>query len=194
MCAGSHGNWIIRFADYDGAMTARREEETSRRAMGSWLSGTQMPGGENNDYRGEDLGLPEDGTGSLATGWQRVLGLLADWLISYGVAFLILGGWANNIGTTVLIVWFVIGVLAVTFFGFTPGQYITGMRVARVDFGAERGAAEATGEVARAAVGPVRALGRQLLISFVVPALINDYNGRAMHDRATGTALVRTRG
>ncbi|MCF8611313.1 RDD family protein [Gordonia sp. HY285] len=175
-------------------MTARREEETSRRAMGSWLSGTQMPGGENNDYRGEDLGLPASGVGSLATGWQRVLGLLVDWLISYGVAFLILGGWHNNIGTTVLIVWFVIGVLAVSLFGFTPGQYITGMRVARVDFGAERGAAEAAGEVPRAAVGPVRALGRQVLISFVVPALINDFNGRAMHDRATGTALVRTRG
>ncbi|MGO3325456.1 RDD family protein [Gordonia sp. (in: high G+C Gram-positive bacteria)] len=173
-------------------MTARREEHASRRAMGTWLSGTQMPGGENNDYRGQDLGLPESGVGSLSTGWQRVLGLLVDWLLSYGIALLIVG-WGSNIGTSVLIVWFVIGVLTVTFFGFTPGQYITGMRVARVDHGAQRGASEAAGEVPRAAVGPVRALARQVLISFVVPALINDYNGRAMHDRATGTALVRAR-
>lgn len=161
--------------------------------MGSWMSGTQIPGGENNDYPGEDLGVPDRGAGSLASGWQRVLGLLVDWLISYGIAFLIVG-WGSSTGTTVLIVWFVIGVIAVSLFGFTPGQYITGMRVARVDFGPERGAAEAAGEVPRAAVGPVRALVRQALISFVVPALINDYNGRAMHDRATGTALVRTRG
>lgn len=160
--------------------------------MGTWLSGTQMPGGENNAYRGQDLGLPEAGVGSLATGWLRVLGLLVDWLLAYGIALLIVG-WGSNIGTTVLIVWFVIGVLTVSLFGFTPGQYITGMRVARVDYGAKRGADEAAGDVPRAAVGPVRALARQVLISFVVPALINDFNGRAMHDRATGTALVRTR-
>ena len=67
------------------------------------------------------------------------------------------------------------------------------MRVARVDYGVERNTAEATGEQSPAAVGIVRAFFRQLLMIFLVPALINDYNGRALHDRATGTALVRTR-
>ena len=45
----------------------------------------------------------------------------------------------------------------------------------------------------RAAVGVVRALVRQLLIVVVVPALINDNNGRALHDRVTRTAVVRSR-
>ena len=40
---------------------------------------------------------------------------------------------------------------------------------------------------------PGRARVRQLLIPLVVPGLINDYKGRAMHDRATGTAVVRSR-
>jgi hypothetical protein len=65
--------------------------------------------------------------------------------------------------------------------------------VARVDYGPDRTEAEVTGEVPVAAVGILRALGRQVLIVFLVPALINDYNGRALHDRATGTALVRSR-
>ena len=42
-------------------------------------------------------------------------------------------------------------------------------------------------------MGIVRAVARQVLMIFLVPALINDYNGRALHDRATGTAIIRTR-
>lgn len=179
-----------------------------REAAGSWLTGPyQAPG--DVEYRGADLGLPESGPGALAGGWLRVLGLFVDWLLSAGIALLIVGPRAaadvNGHHFTALEmttraiawpqfgVWFVVGVAAVLFFGFTPGQFIVGTRVARVDLGPERGAAEAAGTAPRAAVGPVRALGRQVLIPFVVPALINDYNGRAMHDRATGTAIVRTR-
>ncbi|MBM7367053.1 RDD family protein [Gordonia hydrophobica] len=175
------------------------------RATGTWLSGPQFPGAANNEYRGQDLGLPESGPGALAGGWHRVLGLLLDWLIAGGVAIAIVGvqpahEMASSLemtvraaGTPQLIVWWAIGVVAVALFGFTPGQFIAGTRVARVDLGAERVTAEAQGREQAAAVGPVRALGRQVILLFVVPALINDYNGRAMHDRATGTAIVRTR-
>jgi uncharacterized RDD family membrane protein YckC len=76
-------------------------------------------------------------------------------------------------------VWLVIGVGAVTLFGFTPGQFFLGLRVARID-----------GPVS---VGFVRALVRSLLLMFVAPALFTDGDGRGMHDRATGTALVRSR-
>ncbi|GAC69485.1 RDD family protein [Gordonia soli] len=165
------------------------------RITGSWLSGPQAGAGNQPDveYRGEDLGLPESGPGALAGGWQRVLALMVDWLLSGGIALLFVDFGSPIIGTTVLGVWFVIGVVSITFFGFTPGQFAVGLRVARVDHGPERGAAEARGEVPPAAVGIIRALARQVLIVFLVPALINDYNGRAMHDRATGTGLVRTR-
>ncbi|AFR49705.1 transporter [Gordonia sp. KTR9] len=165
------------------------------RVTGSWLSGPQIgpATGVDNEYRGQDLGLPESGPGSLATGWPRVAALLVDWLIAGGLAMAFVGFPSAHLGTTQLGIWFVMGVFAVTLFGFTPGQLVIGMRVARVDFGAERNTAEATGEQSPAAVGIVRAFFRQLLMVFLVPALINDYNGRALHDRATGTALVRTR-
>lgn len=181
---------------------------TMREAAGTWLTGPYVA---KNDveYRGSDLGLPEHGRGSMAGGWLRVLALLLDWVIAAGLAFLIVGPReaievnghvysAFEVTVQAMVwwqfgIWFVLGVLTVVLFGFTPGQYLAGTRVARVDFGAQRGAAEAAGTEPRAAVGPVRALFRQLLIPFVVPALINDYNGRAMHDRATGTAIVRAR-
>ncbi|GAB88110.1 RDD family protein [Gordonia rhizosphera] len=165
------------------------------RATGSWLSGPQIgPGGGGDvEYRGQDLGLPADGPGSLATGWQRTMGLLVDWLLAGGISLLFVRFGSPNLGTVVLGVWFVIGVVSVSLFGFTPGQFALGLRVARVDHGPERAEAEATGKVRFAAVGVVRALARQVLIVFLVPALINDYNGRALHDRSTGTAMVRTR-
>lgn len=166
------------------------------RVTGSWLSGPQIgpENGVDNEYRGQDLGLPESGPGSLATGWPRVAGLLVDWLIAGGLAMAFFGGFNSpHLGTAQMGVWFVMGIFAVTLFGFTPGQLVIGMRVARVDYGVERNTAEATGEQSPAAVGIVRAFFRQVLMIFLVPALINDYNGRALHDRATGTALVRTR-
>ncbi|MEO9327537.1 RDD family protein [Gordonia aurantiaca] len=167
------------------------------RVTGSWLSGPQIgPGaGVENDWRGQDLGLPASGPGSLATGWQRVGGLLVDWLIAAGLALVFVGGdlESSKLGTLQLGIWLVVGIFAVTLFGFTPGQYALGMRVARVDYGTDRNRAEAEGGEPPAAVGVVRAFFRQLLMIFLVPALINDYNGRALHDRATGTAILRTR-
>ena len=164
------------------------------RILGSWLSGPQA-GAPTPDieFRGQDLGLPQSGPGSLSSGWPRVAALLVDWLLAGGVSLLFTDFGSPNLGTTILAVWFVIGVLSVTLFGFTPGQLALGLRVARVDYGPERNTAEATGEQPFAAVGVIRALARQVLIVFLVPALMNDHNGRALHDRATGTAMLRTR-
>jgi uncharacterized RDD family membrane protein YckC len=153
------------------------------RITGSWLSGPQAAledGADVGDYRGEKLGLPESGPGALASSWHRCLGLLADWLMCGGISLLFVQDLqSSSLSTVVLGVWFIIGVGTVTTFGFTPGQFLTGMRVARVD-GGDR-------------VGFVRALIRQVLIVFLVPPLINDHDGRGMHDRATGTALIRAR-
>lgn len=163
------------------------------RSTGSWLSGP--PTGEPTDieYRGADLGLAESGPGSMAGGWHRVLALLVDWLLGAGLSLLFVPYGSGSMGITVLTIWFVIGVVTVTFFGFTPGQFATGIRVARVDYGPDRTADEIVGRQPVAAVGIVRAVARQILIVFIVPALMNDYNGRALHDRATGTAIIRSR-
>ncbi|MEU4313765.1 RDD family protein [Nocardia sp. NPDC024068] len=149
------------------------------RITGSWLSGPPVaPGtGAADDYAGAELGLPRDGAGSLPGMFRRVVAMLVDWLIAVGISALIAQGMpasSVNLG-----LWFVIGVAAVTLFGFTPGQYFLRIRVTRVD--------------ADAPVGFLRALGRQVLLVFVIPALFTDADGRGMHDRATGTAVVRSR-
>lgn len=162
------------------------------RSLGSWLSGTQPGVGSDNAYQGQDLGLPERGPGALATGWTRCGGLLLDWLMAYGIALLIVGGDMSRAATPELAVWFVVGVFTISLFGFTPGQFVLGLKVIRVDHGPEVTESIAAGTKA-VAVGFLRALGRQVLIVFIVPALLNDYNGRALHDRATGTAVVKSR-
>lgn len=109
--------------------------------------------------------------------FRRVVAMLVDWLIAVGISALIAQGMPTS--SVNLLLWFVIGVAAVTLFGFTPGQYFLRIRVVRVD--------------AAAPVGFLRALGRQALLVFVIPALFTDEDGRGMHDRATGTAVVRSR-
>ncbi|MFW0791742.1 RDD family protein [Gordonia sp. CPCC 205333] len=167
------------------------------REIGSWLSGTQIGGNPDNEYQGQDLGLPRRGPGALATGWARCWGLLVDWLMAYGIALIFVredtfAETIRHVGTPQLAVWFVVGVFTITLFGFTPGQFVAGLRVIRVDHGPDLTKSIASGEKS-VAVGFIRALMRQLLIVVIVPALLNDYNGRALHDRATGTAVIKTR-
>ena len=133
-----------------------------------------------NDYPGQRLGLPEDGPGSIARFGRRIGALLIDWLIAYGLAALAmsLGLLSLNIlSTAVLGVWFVLGVVSVRLFGFTPGQLVLGLRVASID--------------QRMHVGVGRAAVRGLLIALVIPALFTDGDFRGYQDRFTNTAVVR---
>jgi RDD family len=141
---------------------------------------------QSQGYPGRLLGLPESGSGSLAGLGRRLVALLADWFIAYGLARLtvtfglitteqFLYGQAG--AAIVLATWLVLGVVAVRLFQFTPGQFALGLRVASVD--------------ARLNVGVGRALVRGVLIAFVIPALFVDVDGRGIQDRVTGTAVVR---
>jgi len=139
-----------------------------------------MTQGSRSAYPGEALGLPQSGPGSLATMGRRMVALLIDWLISYGLAALALAFGAlsqRSLATAVLVIWLVLGVVAVRLFGSTPGQLALGLGVAAVD--------------GRIPVGVVRLAIRGLLVAMVVPALFTDYDGRGLHDRLTGTAVVR---
>lgn len=153
---------------------------------GSWLSGpaAALPKGQQQEqkYPGQLLGLPEHGPGSLVTTARRAFALIIDWFMSMAIAMALVGDnplESPLLSAYTLIVWFVVGVACVTLFSFTPGQFIAGLQVARVD--------------APARVGFVRALSRQLLLVFIAPAIINDLDGRGLQDRATGTAVVRSR-
>lgn len=131
-------------------------------------------------YAGEGLGLPPIGPRSLAGFGRRLLALLVDWLVAYGLAALgmSLGLWSPTaLSTAVLVVWLVIGAVSVRLFGFTPGQLALGLMVISVDD--------------RLHVGIGRAVVRGLLIALVVPPLFTDSDGRGLQDRITATAVVR---
>lgn len=151
------------------------------REIGSWLSGPQSGAASaDSPYPGHALGLPESGSRSLARMGRRFAALTVDWFIAYGLVSLALAaGWVTvqTQSTWVLAAWFVLGVISVRLFGFTPGQYALGLMVIPVDN--------------RRHVGSGRAIVRGLLIALAVPALFTDADGRGMQDRATATAVVR---
>lgn len=149
-------------------------------SVGSWMSGSDPGNDVGSDYPGQRLGLPETGPGSIARFGRRIAALLIDWFIAYGLAGLAMTlGWISiqTLSTSVLAIWFVLGVVSVRLFGFTPGQIALGLRVASVDN--------------RIHVGIGRAVVRGLLIALVIPALFTDSDLRGYQDRFTNTAVVR---
>lgn len=149
--------------------------------ISSWLSGPEPVAA--GDYPGQRLGLPRGGPGSLAGFGRRLTALCLDWAVAYGLAGLgVAAGLVTPglLATVVLVVWLVLGAAAVRLFGFTPGQYACGLRVATVAPGATV-----------AGVGIGRAVLRGLVIALVIPALFVDGDGRGWQDRVTGTAVLR---
>ncbi|MEV7685202.1 RDD family protein [Streptomyces bungoensis] len=152
----------------------------NRQAMGSWLSGPRAAmeeAGADFGYRGEQLGLPEDGPNSIARPGRRLGALCVDWglcvLIAYG---LITDGYSPATSNWALLVFFALSVLTVGTVGFTPGKRLFGLRVVALRTGT---------------VSPLRSLLRTLLLCLAIPALIWDRDGRGLHDRLAGTVEVR---
>lgn len=148
--------------------------------MGSWLSGPRAAmeeAGAEFGYRGEQLGLPEDGPGSIARPGRRLGALVVDWalcvLIAYG---LITDGYSPATSNWALLVFFILEILTVGTVGFTPGKRLFRLRVVGVGTGR---------------VQPLRALVRTVLLCLAVPALVWDRDGRGLHDRLAKTVEVR---
>jgi uncharacterized RDD family membrane protein YckC len=133
-------------------------------------------------YRGQRLGLPEQGPGSLAPTGPRALAFLVDGVASALVAALFVqgghhSGAARLPGSWSLIPFALDYVLGLLVAGRTLGMYLFGLRVVRVD--------------RTEAVDPFRAVTRTVLLALLVPAVIFDKDGRGLHDRFTDTAVVR---
>ena len=134
-------------------------------------------------YRGERIGLPATGRGSLATTGPRLLAFLVDAAASGLVAALFVPHHGGDTAADRLpgswslipfVLDYVIGVLVA---GRTLGMYLFGLRLIRVS--------------RDVAVDPLRIVGRTLLLLLLVPALVFDRDGRGMHDRLTDTAVVK---
>ncbi|MGC9541064.1 RDD family protein [Streptomyces sp. UG1] len=151
-----------------------------RQAIGSWLSGPRAAAedaGVDFGYRGQQLGLPKEGPGSVAGPGRRLGALAVDWgiclLIAYG---LITDGYGQATSNWALLLFFVMSALTVGSVGFTPGKRLFGLRVVVLETGT---------------VNPLRALLRTALLCVAVPALIWDRDGRGLHDRLARTVEVR---
>ncbi|MBN3928272.1 RDD family protein [Streptomyces verrucosisporus] len=152
----------------------------NRQAIGSWLSGPRAAAeqmGADFGYRGERLGLPEDGPGSIAPLGRRFGAIFIDWglcmLIAYG---LLTGGDLGSAGNWALLVFAVLGVLTVGTVGFTPGKRLLGLRVVSANGGR---------------LTLPRAVVRTALLVLAVPALVWDRDSRGLHDRLSGAVQVR---
>jgi hypothetical protein len=144
---------------------------------------TEAPGVPSaKRYRGQLIGLPATGPGSLAPTGRRVGAFLLDVLASGLVASLFvrrrdLPGLAAHLpGQWSLIPLAVDYLAGLLLAGRSFGMYLTGLRVIRID--------------ARLPVGPLRALVRTALLLALIPALVADQDFRGLHDRLTNTAVI----
>ncbi|MFD3947067.1 RDD family protein [Streptomyces sp. NPDC058579] len=152
----------------------------NREALGSWLSGPRAAAenaGVDFGYRGQQLGLPEEGPGSIARPGRRIGALVVDWALCMVIAYgLVTDGYSQATGNWALVILLVLSVLTVGTIGSTPGKRIFGLRVASVTGGR---------------LGILRVLLRSVLVCLAIPALIWDRDGRGLHDRFSGAVQVR---
>lgn len=128
-------------------------------------------------YRGERLGLPREGRGSIASSGRRLAALFVDWglcaLIAYG---LLSHGSTRATDNWTLAVFAVVSLVGLGTVGSTPGKLLLRLRVVRLDGG-------------RLGIGAVAV--RTVLLLLVIPAAIWDRDTRGLHDKAAGAVEVR---
>lgn len=162
-------------------------ENRPSRWTGAWLSGPNAAAGTSTpqEWPGERLGLPKSGPGSVASRGARLVALLLDLVIATLVTrlFVPMDVTRPEVMQTfnywAILVWFVIAVGTVSFFGFTAGMAALGIRVVRLD--------------GKTMVGPLRTIPRTVLTALILPAAIADADGRGLHDKLAGTIVLRTR-
>jgi uncharacterized RDD family membrane protein YckC len=148
------------------------------RRIGGWLEGPRLP---RDQPPGVRLGLPARGPGSVAGFAPR----LAAYLIDAFTANLIVGISAfagvridaTARGWLIYLVFLLEELVLVSAAGQTLGMRFLGLRVIRL------------ADLGRPA--PRWVLGRTVLLGLFIPAVIWDRDGRGLHDRASGTAVVR---
>jgi len=128
----------------------------------------------------ETASRPESGPGSVAGIGTRLKAFVVDSLLSIAVA-LVAGFRPGDVGysLTVYGTFLLIELLFIPTVGQTPGMRVAGAAVVRMH------------DAGRVALR--WAIVRTVLLATILPAVIVDVSGRAMHDRAAGTVMIRTR-
>ena len=154
-----------------------------RRTLGGWISG---PGyglpDTAQDYRGQLLGLPEDGPGSVAGLGRRIGALTLDWFIAVFITRLVFPGVEYGSEASSLLVMATFALMTVVLLwllGATIGQRLLGIHIVRL------------GGDGR--LGLFNALIRTLLLCLVIPAVVWDRDQRGLHDKAARSVVLRSR-
>ena len=136
----------------------------------------------DESYPGQQLGLPAEGHGSLATWGARIGALVIDWALCMALATALFGpgvisggGWR---GFMTLATFFVESTLLCWLVGGSLGQLICRIAVVRLD---------------RQPLGIARAVLRAALISLALPAIIIGANRRHLADVVVGTIVINRR-
>ena len=140
-------------------------------------SATGEPLPEDVTHRGQRLGLPEAGPGSMATFGRRVVALFIDWIAAMLISRALVGTPETTLERFATLGIFAVEVTILTWlWGSSFGQRIVGLRV--------------VGRTRR--LGFVAALLRTVLICIVIPPVIWDADGRGLHDRAVDSVVIRS--
>lgn len=151
--------------------------QIKRQDLAGWLEGPKASlesQGYDFGYKGERLGLPEAGPGSVAGFGRRVLALTIDWLACVLIANLITSG--PPPAFLPLTIFFVEVAILTALMGSSFGQRIMGVRVMSLSTGR---------------LDPARTALRTLLLCLVVPPLVFDRDQRGLHDKAADSVAVR---
>ena len=139
---------------------------------------------EAQAYRGQRLGLPPHGPGSIADFAPRLGAFLVDCLASALAAAAVVSiahtgdsAVSRLPGNWSLIPFALDYLVGLPLVGRTLGMYLVGLRVIRVD--------------RPASINLLQAVERTVLLALLVPAVIWDRDGRGLHDRLAQTAVVR---
>ena len=167
------------------------------RWTGTWLSGLSAAGVQTRssaEPRGVRLGLPADGSGSVASFGSRSVAFAVDAVLSGLVARLffpvrdVQDGGQLSTGLAPVVVLAVVYVVGLALTGQTLGMRLFRLRCRPLSPGgtvvppSERGLLPVPGLVPAAL--------RTALLVLLVPALVSDRDGRGLHDRASRTVVV----
>ncbi|GAB2897586.1 RDD family protein [Streptomyces mayteni] len=152
-----------------------KSQATGSRPSGPRAAADDM--GVDFGYRGERLGLPREGPGSLASTGRRLAAIFVDWalcgLIAYG---LLADGQPRAANSWTLPVFVVMSILLVGTLGRTPGKRLLGLRVVHVSGGR---------------LSFPRAALRTVLLALAIPALVWDRDTRGLHDKLAHAVQIR---
>jgi uncharacterized RDD family membrane protein YckC len=139
------------------------------------LSGVE----QSEHYPGSRLGMPESGSGSVASWVSRFVALAIDWFTSMLVARLffgpeVFGSGPGQFATTG--VFLIESALLIALVGGSFGQLALRLAVVRLD---------------GRPVNLLQGLLRSALVCLVIPPIVFNRDNRGLHDLAVGTVVVR---